>query len=208
MQHTTIRGKIHRDNTGVVTEIPVILTDYGPLKPLVDYFLAHVQVRSSAWMAKTAQSVGLLLDYMAANQNGFDDPKELFQSFAQRLTSGTVAEDGSDPSGLYWQGRNPAVVLALVNGVSNFSDWMARELHTKPLNPWREATRCEEMLGWAAWHQKRDRAFLAHTWDRQTASLVITRARNALLKRTPVIDHEAVKRFPDERMHDLLFKGF
>ncbi|HXE98268.1 MAG TPA: gamma-mobile-trio recombinase GmtY [Dongiaceae bacterium] len=208
MQHITLRGKVHRDNTGVVTEIPIIVTEYGPLLPLVDYFLKNVLVRSKAWMAKTAQAVGLLIDYMASNQDCFDDPKDLFETFNQRLTTGTVGNDGNDPSGLYWNGRNPAVVRVLSNCVSGFSDWMAEKLGTKPLNPWRKATRSEEMLAWAAWHQKRDRVFLAHTWDRETASLAMTRARNALLQQKPVIDHEPVKRFPDERIHDLLFKGF
>jgi hypothetical protein len=208
MHHTTVRGKVHRDHTGVVTEIPIILTEHGSLQPLIDYFLAHHQVRSAAWMTKVVQGVGLLIDYMAANHDCFDDPKKLFETFAQRLTTGTVGDDGTDPSGLYWQGRNPAVVKVLANSVSGFSDWMARELNTKPLNPWREATRSEEMLAWAVWHQKRDRAFLAHTWDRETASLAMTRARNALLKKSPVIDHEPVKRFPEGRIHDLLFKGF
>lgn len=208
MQRTTIRGKVHRDNTGVVTEIPVILTEHGPLQPLVDYFLAHVHVRSYAWMTKVTQAIGLLLDYMAENHDCFDDPKDLFQAFTQRLYTGTVGDNGFDPSGLYWQGRNPAVVQVLVMGISGFSDWMAQKQGTKPLNPWRQATRSEEMLAWAAWHQKRDRAFLAHTWDREAASLTMTRARNALLKRTPVIDHEPVKWFPEDRIHDLLFKGF
>src|SRR5208282_6700760 len=108
MQHTTIRGKVHRDKTGVVTEIPVIVTEYGPLLPLVDYFLAHVQVRSAAWMTKTAQAVSLLIDYMAANHDCFNDPKDLFETFSQRLYTGTVGNDGIDLSGLYWQGRNPA----------------------------------------------------------------------------------------------------
>ncbi len=163
MQHTTIRGKVHRDNTGVVTEIPIIVTEHGPLQPLVDYLLAHVHVRSHAWMLKVTQAVGLLIDYMAANHDCFDDPKDLFEAFVQRLYTGTVGKDGTDPSGLYWQGRNPAVVRPLVQGISAFSDWMARTQGTRPLNPWRQATRCEEMLAWAAWHQKRDRAFLAHT---------------------------------------------
>ncbi|MNJ36573.1 site-specific tyrosine recombinase XerC [compost metagenome] len=208
MEHSTIRGKVYRDHTGVATEIPVILTEHGPLRPLVIYFLSYVQVRSSAWMTKTAQAVDLLLDYMAANHDCFTDPRAMFEVFSQRLYTGTVGEDGRDPSGLYWQGRSPATVRVLVNSISGFSDWMARELDAKPLNPWREATRSEEMLAWAAWYQKRDRAFLAHTWDREKASLAMTRARNVLLKRTPVIDHELVKSFPEERMPDLLFKGF
>lgn len=208
MEHTTIRAEIHTDNSGVVTEIPIIVTEHGPLMPLVDYFLKYVGRKSSAWMTKTAQAVGLLIDYMAANQGYFDDPKDLFETFAQRLYTGTVGEDGADPSELYWNGRNPALVRILVNSVSGFSDWMASEMNTKPLNPWREATRYEEMLAWAAWHQKRDRAFLAHTWDRETASLAMTRTRNVLLKRTPVIDHETVKKFPKDRIVDLLFQGF
>ncbi|WP_393935181.1 gamma-mobile-trio recombinase GmtY [Aeromonas rivipollensis] len=208
MEHTTIRGKVYRDHTGTVTEIPIILTEYGPLKPLVNYFLSYAHVRSCAWMTKTAQAVSLFLDYMVANHDCFSDPKELFAVFSQRLSTGTVGEDGTDPSGLYWNGRNPDVVQMLINSISGFSDWMARELDTKPLNPWREATHSEEMLAWAAWYQKRDRAFLAHTWDRENASLEMTRARNVLLNRTPVSDHEPAKRFPDEFISDLIFRGF
>lgn len=208
MLHTTIRGKVRRDHTGAVTEIPVILTEHGPLLPLADYFLSHSQGRSSAWMSKTVQAVGLLIDYMAANHDCFDDPKQLFETFAQRLTTGTVGVDGTDPSGLYWNGLNPSIVGGLVTRISHFSDWMAQEFDAKPLNPWRTATRSEEMLAWAAWHQRRHRAFLAHTWDPENDSLAMTRARNILLKKTPIFNHDPVKRFPDERIHDLLFRGF
>lgn len=208
MMHATIHAKVVRDNTGVHAEIPVILTDNGPLMPLVDYLLKHLGVRSQTWMTKVVQGVSLLLDYMEFNQECFDNPAKLFETFAQHLYTGTVGADGVDPSTLYWQGRSPAVVRQLVTLVSDFSDWMAREVGAKPLNPCREATGYEEMLAWAAWHQKRDRAFLAHTWDLETASLAMTRARNVLLKRTPLIDHDKVKFFPDDRISDLLFKGF
>jgi hypothetical protein len=36
MNHTTVRARVYRDNTGVVTEIPIILIEGGPLQPLVD----------------------------------------------------------------------------------------------------------------------------------------------------------------------------
>jgi len=39
MHYTTVRAKIHRDSTGVATEIPVILTDSGPLQPLLEFLL-------------------------------------------------------------------------------------------------------------------------------------------------------------------------
>lgn len=208
MAHVTVRMKVVRDNTGIVSEIPVILTEAGPLMPLVTYILERKHVRSQSAITKLMQAVGLLLDYMEANHDRYDNPKELFAGFVQRLHTGTVGEDGADPSGLYWFGRSPPVVRAMASQISAFSDWMAEKQGTTPLNPWRQATRAEQMLAWAAWHHKRHRAFLAHTWDREAASLKITQARNALLQRTPVIDHDPVKRFPQERFQELLFRGF
>lgn len=209
MDHTTVRAKIHRDNTGVVTEIPVIMTEHGPLEPLVDYLLDKANRRSQSWMNKLIQAVGLLLDYMAANHDCFDDPKELFATFSQRLYTGTVGLDGIDASGLYWKGiGNSRSVKLLTGPLSEFSDWMAEKKGAKPLNPWRQATQSEEMLAWFAWHQKRKRSFLGHNWDHDKASLAMSRARNTLLKQTPVIDHDEVKFFLEEHIHDLLFKGF
>lgn len=206
--HCTTSAKVIRDNTGVYSEIPVILTAHGPLQSLILYFLANELAHSQQWMAKVRQGVCLLLDYMEANQGNFDNPKELFGAFSQRLTTGTVGLDGADESGLFWQGRSVSTVNQLVNLVTNYSDWMSKNLGTEQLNPWRNATRAEEMLAWAAWHQKRDRAFLAHAWDRKLASIEMTRTRQVMLQKTPIIDHDGVKYFPDDRVSDLLFKGF
>ncbi|MBP7780446.1 MAG: site-specific integrase [Burkholderiaceae bacterium] len=208
MGHTIIRGEIHSDNTGVATEIPVLVTEHGPLIPLVEYFKERAEVRSQNWMTKLAQAVGLLIEYMDANHDCFKDTKDLFTTFVLRLSSGTVDKDGMDPSGLYWSGRNPALVRQLVSQLSEFSDWMAKQQGTEPLNPWRQATRSEERLAWAAWYHKRDRAFLAHTWSQGDSGHAMTRARNILLQKTPVIDHETVKFFPENHVMDLLFKGF
>jgi len=208
MQFTTIRGKVYIDNSGVLTEIPVILTELGPLIPLVDYLVEKAHVRSQAWMNNLVYVVGLLLDYMTANHDCFDSTKDLFSTFVKRLYTGTVGLDGFDSSGLYWNGHSDVRVNKLVGQLSEFSDWMAERNGTKPLNPWRQATRSEEMLAWAAWHHRHDRAFLGHTWDREKDSLDMTRARNAILKKTPVIDHEKVKYFSEDHIHDLLFKGF
>lgn len=208
MRHVTVLAKVFTDSTGVQTEIPVILTDEGPLQPLMVFLLERSHARSYAWMQKLIQIVGLLLDYMAANHRHFDDPKELFTSFVQRLYSGTIGENGLDPSGLYWLPRSSRVVSQMANQLSEFSNWMATRFGTKPLNPWRQATQFEEMLNWAAYHQKHNRAFLGHTWDGIRASTAAKLAKNTLLKRSPIIDHQGVKHFPDERIYDLLFQGF
>jgi site-specific recombinase XerC len=44
--------------------------------------------------------------------------------------------------------------------------------------------------------------------DVDAAALKVSRARSVLLRRNPVIDHEPVKFFSEDRMADLLFKGF
>ena len=208
MTHTVIYYKVVRDNTGIHEEIPVILTEFGPLQPLIHYILKHRYMLSESSINKLVQAVGLLIDYMEANHPAFDNPNDLFNTFVQRLYSGTVGLDGNDPSGLYWDARSPAVVRVLVNHLSKFSDWMAQEHGTKQLNPWRQATRAEEQLAWAAWQHQKNRAFLGHTLSVDVAALKISRARTTLLKKTPVIDHEPVKFFPADRMVDLLFKGF
>lgn len=189
-------------------EIPVIITETGPLQPLLDFLMEKAHVRSFSWMQKMTQAVGLLLDYMAANHECFDDPKALFQSFVQRLYSGTIGEDGLDPSGLFWLPKSAAIVRQLANQLSNLSDWMAQRQGTTKINPWREATCYEEMLNWAAYHQKHGRSFLGHTWDRKRASEAAKRAKNIILKRNSKVDHDGVKYFPDDRIMDLLFKGF
>ena len=209
MDYTSVRAKIHCDNTGVTMEIPVIITEGGPLFPLLDYLLVNAHRRSFSWMQKMTQAVGLLLGFMMANRDCFDDPKELFQFFVQRLYSGTIGEDGLDPSGLFWLPKSTSAVNQLVNQLSVFSDWMADKLGTTPLNPWKEATRYEEMLNWAAYHQRRNHAFLAHTGNRVRASEAARAAKSTLLKRGQVVDHsDGVKHFPDEFIIELLFKGF
>ena len=208
MTHTVVYYKVARDNTGIHEEIPVILTELGPLYPLIQYVLKNKLMLSESNLNKLVQAVGLLIDYMEANHQAFENPKDLFNTFVRRLYSGTIGLEGNDPSGLYWDARSPAVVRVLVNHLSKFSDWMAQEQGTKELNPWRQATRAEEQLAWAAWQHQKNRSFLAHTMDIDAAALKVSRARSVLLKRTPVIDREPVKFFPEDRMADLLFKGF
>jgi integrase len=206
--HTVVRYKIVRDNTGIHEEIPVILTEFGPLQPLIQYILKHLHILSQSNTNKLVQAVGLLIDYMEANHQAFDNPQDLFGTFVQRLNSGTVGVDGSDPSGLYWNARTPPVVRVIVNHLSKFSDWLAEKQGTEPLNPWRQANRAEEQLAWAAWHHQRKRSFLSHTMSIDVAKLKVSQARSVLLKKNPVIDHEPVKYFPADRMQDLLFRGF
>ncbi len=97
MTHTVVYYKVARDNTGIHEEIPVILTEFGPLHPLIHYILKHRHMLSESNTSKLVQAGGLLIDYMDANHSAFDNPNDLFNTFAQRLYSGTVGLDGNDP---------------------------------------------------------------------------------------------------------------
>lgn len=140
---------------------------------------------------------------------GFDDPKELFQTFVQRLYTGTIGENGLDPSGLYWLPiKKKKTVKEIVFHLSSFSDWMTEKYGSQQLNPWRDATNYEEMLNWAAWHHKHNRAFLAHAWPNQQIPQAVSKARSIWLKPDSQTSPDGAKRFPDERIMDLLFEGF
>lgn len=208
MSHASAKAKIIQDNTGAVLEFPIIVTEQGVLQPLVDYFLEKADARSYSWMQKVVQSVSLLLDYLAANQHCFSDPKSLFSAFARRLQYGTIGENGMDPSGLFWLPKKVQNAKQLVLALSEFSDWLSIRLEGKPLNPLTPASRFDEMLNWAAYHQRQNRAFLAHTWSRHKESQSSTYARNIQLKRTPNTARADVKFFPEDKIGDLLFKGF
>jgi hypothetical protein len=204
-----VRAVVINDNTGIKTEIPVLLIDRrGCLKPLLDYILEHSQARSYSWMRKVIQALELLIDYMLANHNTCKDPQELFKTFAQRLYTGTINENGDDPSGLFWLPRKAKMVKQIIYHISRFSDWLSKHTDTEPLNPWRDANRYEEMLNWAAYYQKQRRAFLGHIWLKENASTAAKRTRNVVLRRTPKFGHGDIKRFPDNRFLDLLFEGF
>lgn len=208
MDFVSVRAKVIADSTGAVAEIPIILTGNGPLHQLVDYLLWHRHDRSTSWMRKVVQDVGMLLTYMEANAQHFAKPELLFHNFAQRLYSGTVGEDGIDPSGLYWRPHKQRIVSNTLTRLSDFSDWVADRQGTQPLNLLRSASRYDEMVAIAAWEHRRSRAFLGHSWTSvpQGGSLQV---RSTHAKRSPKVglDDDAIA-FPEKHFSDLLLNGF
>lgn len=99
--------------------------------------------------------------------------------------------------------RGTAAIL--LGCLSDFSDWLAENQGTKPLNPPRTASRFDEMLALAAWEHKRSRAFLGHT----RSSAAADSRRFTQPKRLPKLadDHEAVP-FPEQHFSNLLLHGF
>src|SRR6186713_1714240 len=93
---TKVRAKVLTDQTGVFTEIPVLLTPYGVLEPLLQYCIDQSHVRSFAWMNKLVRAVKLFLQYASVHPTDVDK-RALFRGFSQRLYTGTF-EGGVDRS--------------------------------------------------------------------------------------------------------------
>lgn len=202
-----VRGKIIEDNTGAVSEIPLLITAEGDLSPLTDYLLyLHADGRSKSTREKVIRAVAMLLEYMEANADAFDDPEKMFQAFVRRLYSGTSSESGIDPSGLYWVPASEKTVSERINALTGFTEWLAEEQGTKPLNPLRKATPHEERLNYAAWWRRNQNDFLGHIRDKSIGTTV-KRARS-IKGRTPLAktDDDAIS-FPTSKFQPFFIEG-
>ncbi|ARH13356.1 TPA: site-specific integrase [Pseudomonas aeruginosa] len=193
------------DATGIQHVLPVIVTEHGVLDQLARYM--HLNHRKSrSWQEASVFAVRLLLEFMEANHGFYDEPRALFTAFSDALFTGTVSNIG-DPSGLWWQPRQPDDAGKLIGLITKFTDWLAivNEDAKFQLNPWRQATRHEERLNWAAYSHRRDNAFLSHLWRSkpQTSHSRVVRSR-AL----PVERHTPAKAFPEEYFDLLISEGF
>lgn len=200
-------AKIVEDNTGVASEIPLLLTEEGDLSSLTDYLLyLQANGRSKSTLEKVVRAASLLLDYMEVNVEAFTDPETLFQAFVRRLYSGTASENGLDPSGLYWVPASETTVKAHIIALTGFTDWLAEKQGTQPRNPLRKATPHEERLNYAAWFRRSQNDFLGHIKDK-SISTTVKQARS-IKGRTPLAKTEDVAiAFPNSRFDEFFMQG-
>lgn len=187
MSSVKVRATIVEDNTGIKSQLPILLTEQGELGTVTDYLLKlEADGVSNSVMNGFLQAVSLLLDYMEANRGLFYDPKLLFQTFSKRLYTGTIGEDGLDPSGLYWVPSSTSNVNKHIHRLTAFTNWLADKQGTAPMNPLRDATPHEQRLNYAAWYRKT-----------KMTSLVILKIRPSTkpsVKREPLRDaHHSLK---------------
>ncbi|WP_339753426.1 gamma-mobile-trio recombinase GmtY [uncultured Marinobacter sp.] len=204
---TKVTAKIAQDRSGVTTDIPVILTDEGVLASVTDYVLSlQLNGISLSTISKHIQSIILLIEFMDANSDIFDNPEEMFSVFVRRLYSGTVGEDGLDPSGLYWIPATIGTVSRHISNLTHFTDWISEKGLAKPLNTLHAATRHEERILHAAWFRKNRSNFLGHIEDKSFNSTV-KRARS-IKGRTPLskTDDDALA-FPTSTFEDFYLNG-
>ncbi|WP_193085982.1 gamma-mobile-trio recombinase GmtY [Halomonas sp. FME65] len=204
---TKVIAKITQDSSGVTTDIPVILTDEGVLESVTDYVLSlHLNGTSLSTINKHIQSIILLIEFMDANKGMFENPEKMFSVFVRRLYSGTVGENGLDPSGLYWIPASTGTVARHINHLTSFTSWVSDNGLGKPLNTLRTATRHEERIQYAAWYRRNQNDFLGHIKDK-SINTTVKRARS-IKGRTPLAktEDDAIA-FPTSEFENFYLNG-
>lgn len=211
MRYVQVSSKTYRDNTGRSIDFSTLLVEYNGEIILFEQ-LHRYQIKnrskSRTWHKKLVQAVRLLLDYMEANQKCYSSTKEFFDTFTESVYSGTISEEGLDPSGLYWLPKRVETANMLLSTLNGLSDWLYEEYGAVQLNPWRKATKYEERLNWMAQINKSHNSFLGHLDDVHEMSETSKLARNAVRRRKPYSSKGDTKAFPENKIHELLWEGF
>lgn len=199
-------AKVVVDDSGFRSEIPVLLTEKGVVQPLLDYLLNKQTERGQHWQRHVVSAAKMLLEYMEVNQHNFSDPVTLFQSFAARLFTGTIGDDGLDPSGLYWIPSSTAMANRHLNALKGLTDYLADHQGVQHMNPLVKASSYDQRLNYAAWYRHNQNDFLGHIKDKTVNETVRTarnvRGRRALSK----ADDDAVA-FPEQLFERFFLEG-
>lgn len=216
MPFVRLQYRVHRDRTGITCTIPVVWSqESGILLSLVRYLVKYSEVRSQSWMNKVCLAVETFLEYVQAYAQNFapisdgrlreKQIESLFDAFVARLYSGTIDAEGRDPTHLCWRARRVKTARGLISALTQFSDWLAKQDDTSPaINPYVIPSGQEERLFWAAFQNRLSRAFNAHLWNKHPTP----KTRRTIARKTPVVQEEGVKAFPETQIGSLLVRGF
>jgi len=207
------RALIVRDNSAAQEEITTLKSGGKDIRPVTNYML-HLQAKgtgnggSKSTQKAALQAIELFLDYVGANEDCFNNRKELFNTFVARLDSGTMDADFIDPSGLRWEPKSTKVVNKHINSLTNFFDWLGevtKNVDIQP-NPLIKATSHEKLIHEATWHHRKDRKFLAHIKDKHRSNYVSQHRQNTG-KRKLINQFSDHKVFPEKYIKGFINEG-
>ncbi|MGQ1512268.1 gamma-mobile-trio recombinase GmtY [Acinetobacter baumannii] len=208
MQIIRVNAKVIQDDSGVFTEIPVLLDENQEIiKPLMEYTLKLKRDgMSQSTIMNCIKATQLLLEYMSANTSGFQNPESLFENFTSRLYTGTIGDDGLDPSGLYWLPCSKQVCKLYINALTKLTDWLASNNNGTAMNPLVEANTSAQRLKYASWFRKNHNNFLGHLKDTHI-HLTARYARNIQGKRPLGKQSQEAIEFPEHHFSEFYFNG-
>lgn len=201
-----VYAKVLVDDSGFQSEIPILITEQGVLMPLLNYLLNKEMDRSQDWQRRVVSAAKLLIAYMEANQHNFSDPSSLFQSFASRLFTGTVGDDGLDPSGLYWIPASTATANRHINALKGLTDYLADHQDVDHMNPLVTASSHDQRLNYAAWYRRNQNDFLGHIRDKEVSETV-GKARNVRGRRALSQAYDDAIAFPEPLFERFYLEG-
>lgn len=199
-------AKVVVDDSGFRSEIPILLTERGVVVPLLNYLLNKQTERSITWQHNVVVAAKLLLEYMEANKGNFSDPATLFQSFAARLYTGTVGDDGLDPSGLYWIPASTRMANRHINALKGLTDYLADHEGVLHVNPLVTANSYDQRLNYAAWYRRNQNDFLGHIKDK-TVNASAQKARNIRGRRKLSSTDDDAVAFPERLFEQFYLEG-
>lgn len=209
MTTLTLKATVVEDNSGIQSQLPLVFTEQGEVQTVTDYLLyLEANDISQSVINRTVRAIRLIIDYMEANKDLFDEPRQLFQTFVKRLYTGTVGEDGLDPSGLYWLPTSTENTNSLIIRLNAFHDWLA-DGHDgiTHMNPIGRASTHDQRLKYAAWFKRNQYNFLGHIKS-HAKNQAVKNAR-AIKGRQPLSkDTGVVKAFPEKHFNALFQQGF
>ena len=208
MQIVKVIAKVVDDNSGVFTEIPILLDqNKEPIKPLVEYALKLKRDgMSQSSINNYIKATHLLFEYMTANVSGFNSPQALFEGFSSRLYTGTIGDDGLDPSGLYWLPSSKQVASLHINALSKITDWLTDKYGVISMNPLVETDNLTQRLNYVAWFRKNRHNFLGHIKDKHINSTV-RYARSVQGRRPLGKQSQYAIEFPECHFESFYFNG-
>ncbi|PSV32179.1 MULTISPECIES: gamma-mobile-trio recombinase GmtY [Photobacterium] len=185
---------------------PAIFTKSGLLISHLRYLYSN-RSKSTSWMERNAFAVELLLKFIDHQDSKFSSATELLRAFVEALQFGTI-QDGQDDSGLFWSPRRNEDVNVLLRHITDYCDYLDTVHGTDlpKLNPMRKATHSEDRLQWCAYYRRHSRSFLNHLAKPSQEQFSV--ARKIRGPESHLVDIEAVYRFPEDRIEDLLLYGF
>ncbi|WP_095191428.1 gamma-mobile-trio recombinase GmtY [Pseudomonas sp. Irchel 3E19] len=200
-------AKVIVDESGFRSEMPILLSEQGVVLPLLDYLLSKQIDRSPDWLRRVVSSAKLLITYMEVNQSSFSEPEMLFQSFATRLFTGTVDDNGFDPSGLYWIPASTLMANRHINILKGLTDFLADHSHVTHMNPLVTESSHDQRLSYASWYRRNQFDFLGHIKNK-TINETAGKARSIRGRRALNRGGDEAVAFPESLFEQFYLKGF
>tara|TARA_R110001583_G_scaffold137296_1_gene288968 strand:+ start:184 stop:1650 length:1467 start_codon:yes stop_codon:yes gene_type:complete len=211
MSNLVLKSRIELANSKVL-ETPVVIANStnrkGLLKSHIDYLVAF-RHKSMSWRKQSCKAMLLLLDYTDAMNGAFPTPQEMFSAFSDALFEGTLDMNGDDKANLNWIPRKASTANTYIDHVTRYSEWLCDQVEDEKelLNPKRWATKHERICNLAAYHHRKNRAFLSHTFHDQNAHSKAQRTYSVQRHKAPPRNQE-LKRTDINVLQHLIEEGF